>query len=146
MKALILVAAMMLGLNVQATPVKQVNAKQSANFVTPDFDFTVTSPRAGLVTFTNFVAINGWPFVRGNLVSTIRWFYSTEGFDDITPETQYVEQWLNRDNSIPVLGIGNLTPGVRYYFKVGLATRTGEMIYFTNDYETDTTRHSVVVQ
>ena len=133
LKTLILSAVMMLGMAAQAYP-------------TADFDFAVTSPRPGLVTFGDFIAAPGFPNVRGAWVQAVRWYYSTDGFAAITPDSPYIEQWLDpRDGSLPPLGIGNLPSGVRYYFKVGLATRDGGLVYFTNDYETDMARHSVVV-
>ena len=110
------------------------------------FQFTVFSPRPGLVSFKNYEATRGFPRVGGDLVEAIRWYYSPVSFADVTPESPYVEVWMNMNTiAIPPVGIGGLQSGDRYYFKVGLATREGDLVYFTNDYETEMARNSVVV-
>lgn len=150
MKSLILAVVMLVASLVVSvsSAVAEIPMASSVKLaVDATFQFHVFSPRAGLVSFKDYEAAAGFPRVNGELVEGIRWYYSPVSFDDVTPDSPYVEVWMNLNNlMIPPVGIGGLRSGERYFFKVGLATRHGELVYFTNEYETQMARNSVLVQ
>ncbi len=111
------------------------------------FDFKVISACKGCVNFDELSVSSQFPVLEDGVASFVRFYYSDVKFENVTENSPYVETQIDiNGSSISYVKLGNLVSGQRYYFKVGLATNEGKLIFFTSNESVKFEMHSIVVQ